>query len=124
MGSRRTAENAALSLLAPRPRPGYVVRTVVVDPGRSRPHRDAEWRGALVVVERGTIELVGLAGTRRRIGPGGVLWLAGLGLRALHNRGPEPAVLSAVTRVRTRCQDCRPRTSAARCRARPGGTGA
>lgn len=95
------------------------MRTVVVEPGRSRPHRDAEWRGALVVVERGIIELVGLAGVRRRIGPGGVLWLAGLGLRALHNHGPEPAVLSALTRVGPRPQVCRPRSSASRCRARP-----
>jgi hypothetical protein len=35
-----------------------------------------------------------------RFGPGSVLWLFGLSLRALHNRGTEPALVVAVSRRR------------------------
>ena len=49
------------------------------------------------MVERGEIELECLAGNRLRCGAGAVLWLVGLPLRALHNRGSETAVLAAVS---------------------------
>jgi hypothetical protein len=75
-------------------------RVVVVAPGRQRAFDDAEWRDALVVVERGEIELVCLGGTCRRFGHGDVLWLIGLPVRTLHNPGREPAVLAAVSRRR------------------------
>jgi hypothetical protein len=74
------------------------VRMVVVGPGRARPFDDADWRDALVVVERGEIELEWLSGTRQRFGADAVLWLEGLSLRALHNSGPRSAVLVAVSR--------------------------
>ncbi len=76
-------------------------RRVTIAAGASRPYDTAEWAGALVVVERGPVELEGVSGTRRRLAEGAVLWLCGLPLRALHNPGPGPAVLVAVTR-RTR----------------------
>ena len=59
---------------------------------------DAEWRGALVVVEHGQIELECLDGSRHCFGRGDVLWLDPLPLRALHNRGHTSAVLVAVSR--------------------------
>jgi hypothetical protein len=78
--------------------PWLEVREIGVAPASSRPYREAEWVDALVLVERGEIELECLSGGRRRFGRGDVLWLVGLPLRALHNRGPEPALLVAVSR--------------------------
>jgi hypothetical protein len=74
----------------------FELREIALAPGGERPYDEAEWRGALVVVERGQIELECLGGTRRRFGCGAVLWLAGLPLRSLHNRGTEPALIAAV----------------------------
>jgi hypothetical protein len=79
---------------------GFEVRRVAVAPWRSRAYDDAEWRDALVVVARGRIELEALSGARRTFEPGAALWLVGLPLRALHNHGPEPAVIIAFTRLR------------------------
>jgi uncharacterized protein YxjI/quercetin dioxygenase-like cupin family protein len=79
--------------------PEFELRTVALAPGRTRPYDEHEWRDALVVVERGEIELERLTGARRRFRAGAVLWLAGLPLRALRNPGPEPAVLAAVSRL-------------------------
>jgi hypothetical protein len=78
--------------------PAFELRVVVIAPGRERPYDEAEWRGALVVVEQGEIELECVAGGRMGCNSGAVLWLVGLPLRALHNPGPEPAVLAAVAR--------------------------
>jgi hypothetical protein len=78
--------------------PLFRVRTVTVAPGRERVIEEAEWQGALVVLERGEIELEALDGARRRFRHGAVLCLAGLGLRAIHNQGPEPALLVAVSK--------------------------
>jgi hypothetical protein len=78
--------------------PRFELRSVAVAPGRARPFDGGEWRNALVVVERGEIELEFLSAGRRRFVRGEVLWLDGLSLRALHNHGPEPAVLVAVRR--------------------------
>ncbi|MGH2970359.1 MAG: hypothetical protein ACRDK0_15055, partial [Solirubrobacteraceae bacterium] len=78
--------------------PAFDRREVAVAPGRARAYDEAEWSDALVVVERGEIELECMAGGRRRFACGDVLWLSGLPLRALHNLGREPALLVAVTR--------------------------
>jgi hypothetical protein len=73
-------------------------RVVTIAPGRARLYDAAEWRDALVVVEQGEVHLECRAGGFRPFVRGAVLWLTGLPLRALHNRGPEPAVLVAVWR--------------------------
>jgi hypothetical protein len=73
--------------------PSFELRVVAVAPGHERSYDEAEWRGALVVVERGEIELECLAGNRLSCGVGSVLWLVGLPLRALHNHGPETAAV-------------------------------
>jgi hypothetical protein len=80
--------------------PGFVHRTVVLEPGVSCRSSDAEWDDALVIVERGEVGLECTAGGRRRFGAGSVLWLTGISLAALHNEGTEPVVLVAVTRSR------------------------
>ena len=76
----------------------FSLRTVVIAPGEVRPYDESEWRGALVVVERGEIELESIHGSRRRFMRGAVLWLEGLPLRAIHNPGSERALLVAVAR--------------------------
>ncbi|HWM11864.1 MAG TPA: hypothetical protein VNO82_21070 [Solirubrobacteraceae bacterium] len=76
----------------------FDVRVVELPPGGERASRAAEWRDALVLVDRGEVELDCLGGSRRRFGRGAVLWLGGLPLRALRNPGAEPAVLVAVSR--------------------------
>jgi hypothetical protein len=58
----------------------------------------ADWRDAIVVVERGALELECRGGSRRRFVRGDLLWLDGLPLRALHNPGRAPAVLTVVAR--------------------------
>jgi hypothetical protein len=88
-----------ISFLARRLPPRFALRVVVVAPGDDRAYHEAEWRDAIVVVEHGEIELECLRGGRRSFGSGTVLWLAGLPLRTLSNRGSEPVVLSAVSRT-------------------------
>jgi len=78
--------------------PAFELRMVVVAPGRDRIYEEAEWLDAIVVVERGEIELQCLGGSRRCFRRGDVLWLSGLRLCALRNPGREPAVLVAVRR--------------------------
>jgi hypothetical protein len=73
-------------------------RVVTIAPGRARLYDAAEWRDALVVVEQGEVHIECRAGRFRPFAQGAVLCLTGLALRALHNRGPQPAVLVAVWR--------------------------
>lgn len=73
-------------------------RVVTLEPGTSRPYLAHEWYDALVVVEAGEVQLECADGGRRRFAAGAVMWLAGLGLLALHNDGPDAAVLVAVSR--------------------------
>ena len=78
----------------------FVRRTVVLEPGTSRPSDDAEWRDALVLLVQGDVDLECAAGGRRRFHAGAVLWLAGIELRVLHNVGVDVVVLLAVSRRR------------------------
>jgi quercetin dioxygenase-like cupin family protein len=78
--------------------PSFRSRTVTIAPGATRPYDEAEWRDALVVVECGAVVVECRAGGRRTFGSGDVLWLTGMGVRALHNDGTESAVLVAVSR--------------------------
>ncbi|GAA3234297.1 hypothetical protein GCM10017691_30740 [Pseudonocardia petroleophila] len=73
-------------------------RTVVVEPGDSRPYDSAEWSDELVVVEQGRLDLECRAGGVRSFPTGAVICLDHLGLRTLHNRGTDPTVLVAVSR--------------------------
>jgi hypothetical protein len=74
----------------------YAVR--VVAPGDDRIYDEDEWRGALVVVRSGEIELCGVSGACACFGRGDLLYLEGVPLRALRNPGSVPAVLVAVSR--------------------------
>jgi hypothetical protein len=89
-----------LSLLARPLSPAFKLRLVALPPGRRQRYREADWRDALVVVERGDVELECVGGGRGRFGRGDVLWLSGIPLLALHNPGPDTALLVAVSRRR------------------------
>ena len=78
----------------------FVIHVVTVAAGCSRAYDASEWHDALVVVECGEVELESAAGACRSFGSGAILWLDGLPLRALNNRGTAPAVLVAVSRRR------------------------
>ena len=100
--SDTTPDTERISFLDAELPPGFELELVSVEPGASRPYRDADWWDSLVVVEHGTVELECVRGGRRSFTVGAVMWLVGLPLVALHNPGPEPALLAAVSRTRTR----------------------
>ncbi|GAA4990408.1 hypothetical protein WHI96_15870 [Pseudonocardia tropica] len=75
-------------------------RTVVLAPGEVRPHVEDEWRGAVVVVDAGQIELCCAAGGSRTFGAGSVLWFTGLNLVRVRNPGRDEAVFRGITRGR------------------------
>ncbi len=86
----------------------FDVRMVELPPGVERASHEAEWRDALVVVGVGEIELECRNGTTHRFARGDLLCLTGLSLRALHNRGDEPALLVAVSRREPDAAGARP----------------
>lgn len=61
---------------------------------------EAQWRGALVLLERGDVELHRRCGAVLLFRQGAVLCFDGTGVRALHNPGPDPTVLAGYSRVR------------------------
>jgi hypothetical protein len=58
----------------------------------------AEWSGALIVVDAGTVEVGCFAGATARFGAGDVLALSCLPLRWLRNPGSDEARIVAVRR--------------------------
>lgn len=76
----------------------FRVRTLGLGPGDAIDYRRADWAGALVVVERGEIEVECSDGVRVRFAEGAVLAFAGLTPRRLRNAGSGVLVLSALTR--------------------------
>jgi hypothetical protein len=90
---------APLSLLGRRLPATLQRRVLVLPPGRIRAYDEADWRDALVVVERGQVELRFATGARG-FGRGNVVCLADLPLLAFENGGSEPAVVVGVSRRR------------------------
>ena len=89
-----------LSFLGRRLPPAFEVRWVVLMPGDLRPYDGAVWGDALIVVERGEVEVESLTGVRWRFVAGDILCLGRLPWCALRIHGPEPVLLSAVSRAR------------------------
>lgn len=92
------ADRSPISLLGQRLPAPFERRVLVLAPGQAWHYDELEWRGALVVVEHGLIELECLNGSRYCFRHGSMLWLEHLPLRALHNPGRAQAVLVAVVR--------------------------
>ncbi|MBP2365736.1 hypothetical protein [Pseudonocardia parietis] len=82
--------------------PSFHTRTVTLTPGEARPHDEDDWRGALVVVDQGEIELCCSAGGSRIFGAGSVLWFTGLDLVSVRNPGSTDAVFRGITRAAAR----------------------
>jgi len=94
----KETEGDRLTFLGKRLPAAFEAREITVSPGHERAYDEAEWRDALVVLERGEIELECFGGASQHLQRGAVVWLTGLPLRALHNHGKEDAVLVAVSR--------------------------
>ena len=77
----------------------FLKRDVIVEPGATHTFESHEWRDALVLVKRGSIELETRSGARRTFVAGHVLWLERLPLRLLRNPGRTLAVLEASRRA-------------------------
>jgi hypothetical protein len=87
-----------LSFLDRRLPPGFRARIVTIPPGGELLFRERDWRDAIVVAERGRVEIASHTGATLRFGHGSLLWFSGLPLRAVRNPGRDPAVLVAVSR--------------------------
>ena len=74
---------------------------LVLEPGEERPTSASEWAGAIVLVERGCMEVECRAGGRGSFQAGELLALGWLPLRTLRNRGNEAVELVAVRRRRS-----------------------
>lgn len=74
------------------------IRIVVLAPGCEWGYDESEWRDSLLEIEQGYLDVEFCSGDVRRFTPGDVLWLAGLPVRALHNRGSAAIVLVAASR--------------------------
>jgi hypothetical protein len=98
MGRGRPA--GRVSLLGRTLAPSFDRRVITVAPGSALVFNGAQWLDAVVIVERGEIELESVHGARGSFASGDVLYLHGLGLRALRNRGRVSVLLSAVSRRR------------------------
>ena len=77
---------------------GFRIREFVVPPGAEHSYIRDQWRGALVVVEKGSVEIESIGGVRRCFHTGDVLFFDGLRIRCLRNREALPAVLTAASR--------------------------
>jgi len=88
------------SFLGRRVPPWFDHRAVTIPVGAAIAYVDSDWRGAIVVVERGEVELEAVDGERHRFGLGSLIWLDGVRLRVLRNVGRQPAVLVAISRRR------------------------
>ncbi|MFF0454266.1 hypothetical protein [Nocardia africana] len=76
--------------------------SVVLQPGDALDYVAGDWADAFVVVTSGELELECRSGRRARFAAGAVLAPAAVPVRRLLNPGPQPLVLSAVTRRRHR----------------------
>ena len=93
-------DKTPLSFRGRRLPPWVELHLVVLPPGCTHPFYPDDWRGALIVVERGAIELELRSGRRRACSQGYIGTLSGLSLRALHNNADRTAVITAVSRCR------------------------
>ena len=80
--------------------PTFNTRVVTIPARASHPFDPTEWADSIIILERGTIELHCVNGGRYPFARGAILCLDGLQLRHLHNPGPDPAILLAVSRKR------------------------
>jgi hypothetical protein len=78
--------------------PRHRVGILILEPGDAVDARPADWADALVVVERGRLQVECDSGAREVFEPGAVLVLTRLELRRLRSVGTTALVVSAVSR--------------------------
>jgi hypothetical protein len=101
-----TADGSAGDALCRGPLPeGFARRVFRVPPGRELGLEPGRLPDAIVVVERGELELECRAGTCRRFGRGSMIPSARLPAFRLRSVGPGPLVLVAVWRARLPATD-------------------
>lgn len=83
---------------APQLPDAFVRRVTELLPGQSLGFVPDDWRGAIVVVRDGVVELRLRSGVRRAFAARDLLWLAGLDVAELHNPGAATAALVSVRR--------------------------
>lgn len=93
-----TEDLLARLVAAPRLPEAFVRRVTELPPGGTRCYDPDEWRGAIVVVREGVVELRLASGVRRTFVPRDLLWLTGLDVTELHNPGLEGMALVSVRR--------------------------
>ena len=81
-----------------RPGPAFRRRTVTIAAQETMPYVAEDWRGAIVTIQRGSVDLCCVRGGRRRFAEGAILFMDGLALESLHNPGVDDVVLVAVSR--------------------------
>lgn len=100
-GRACVSEDLLARLAAARRLPGAFVRRVTeLPPGDSLGYHPDDWRGAIVVVREGAVELRLASGVRRTFAARDLLWLTGLDVTELHNPGLETTALVSVRRRR------------------------
>jgi ABC-type arginine transport system permease subunit len=100
--TEREAGAAALPFLGAAPGAAlpasFAAGVLVLPPGGAAAYDPETWRGALVVVRRGRVDVRTRHGVSRRFTAGDLLVLAGLGVERLVNPGPGPLELVALKR--------------------------
>ena len=76
----------------------FGVRRITIPPGAERPSADDEWHDAIVILERGAIDVVDPRGDRRRFAPGDMLCLEWVECERIVNVGQIDAELVAIDR--------------------------
>jgi hypothetical protein len=76
----------------------FRLRTLTLQPADAIAFLPADWADAVVVVERGVLEIECRSGRRAVFAAGAVLVFDGLDLRRLRSNGTTPLVLSALSR--------------------------
>jgi len=89
-----------ISFLARRCPENFRLSVVIVEPRDDIEGPPVDWLDALIIVERGELEVELRSGTRAWFDEGAILVLAGLSVRRLRNSGRLPLVLSALSRDR------------------------
>jgi hypothetical protein len=90
-----------ISFLGARCPKDFRLHTLTLHPRNSIDYRPADWDDALVVVERGELEVECRSGARARFEEGAILAFATLAVRRLRNPSSKPLVLSILSRVRS-----------------------
>ncbi len=93
-----TEDLVARLAAAPQLPEAFVRRVTELLPGDSLGYDAEQWRGAIVVVREGVVELRLRSGVRRTFAASDLLWFAGLDVDELHNPGERTTELVSVRR--------------------------